>query len=192
MNNKSPIKLNIKDNRGKNIITRLVIDPDFIEYFNSLHTVDEDNTAGLTAHFIEKYGKCIIPKKISNYTLYQRVNIPVRFIRKHNLYRKYLSSHRLAYKIKYPSRNLYNIDIDHKCHNPHCCNPDHLRALTRSENSIEKGERAFLEMKNTLKIIEEKDEFTKWLKIIKKAAVNFDYSGEYKTRIDDDHLEGLY
>lgn len=42
-------------------------------------------------------------------------------------------SHRVAYFLATGDR-AEGLEIDHMCHNPWCCNPDHLRAATSGEN----------------------------------------------------------
>lgn len=49
-------------------------------------------------------------------------------------------AHRVAYKL-WKGEIPDGLDILHKCDNPPCCNPDHLRAGTAKENAAESKER---------------------------------------------------
>tara|TARA_Y100000310_G_scaffold152483_1_gene151961 strand:+ start:6253 stop:6795 length:543 start_codon:yes stop_codon:yes gene_type:complete len=143
-------------NRAKNIRTKLVTDQELINYFESKIKIDNENTAGLDADTIRSYGYCHIPKKIYDGALYQSVIIPARFRRKYNINARMFLNHRVSYKIAYPSKDLANMTIDHAvCQNPQCCNANHLRILTLSENTAERGSRAIDTLKKQLDYIQD-------------------------------------
>lgn len=49
-------------------------------------------------------------------------------------------AHRVAYKL-WKGEIPAGLDILHKCDNPPCCNPDHLKAGTAKENALESRDR---------------------------------------------------
>ncbi|MBR8841680.1 HNH endonuclease [Pseudoalteromonas sp. JC3] len=186
------IKKPKRDTTPNNIRSKLATDPDFIDYFNSTVFEDIDNKSNIPEYIIEKHGCCIIPKDVKSYLKYQRTIIKTRFRVKYNIKQNWLSNHRVAYKIRYPSKDLKGLTVDHfACSNPLCSNPNHLRLATYSENTKERFEREENHLKLILKELKENNDFNKWLKIIKKEAVNFDYSGDYKTRVDEDLFKDL-
>lgn len=50
---------------------------------------------------------------------------------------KHVRAHILACEIKYERHKLHNEVTRHLCHNKLCCNPNHLKFGTRSENAID-------------------------------------------------------
>lgn len=45
--------------------------------------------------------------------------------------------HRFSYEAHYGP--LGGLEVDHRCHNPRCVRPDHLRAVTRKQNVENRG-----------------------------------------------------
>lgn len=48
--------------------------------------------------------------------------------------RRYMRAHRVSFQLANPGRDITGLDVDHRCHNPSCVNPDHLRAITHKQN----------------------------------------------------------
>ena len=46
---------------------------------------------------------------------------------------RHIGAHRFSYGL-HNARSIEGLDVDHKCHNELCVNPEHLRAVTRKQN----------------------------------------------------------
>lgn len=130
----------------RNIPAKVRKDQRMIEHLYSKIKVDTENTAGHSKSFIRKKGKCMIPIKAQN-TKYQTISL-YQFYKKHNKllknrpyshqYQFYM--HRVMLSIKNITKplNNNNLQVNHICSNPQCCNPNHLELVSTSDNQREK------------------------------------------------------
>ncbi|GAA78181.1 hypothetical protein [Pseudoalteromonas sp. BSi20495] len=196
-------KINIDNSKAyRNIPAKVRQDLNLVEHLYSMLKVDKRNDAKHSASFIRKYGKCMTPIKAQN-TKYQTISL-YRFYKannkvlknrpQNNHYQFYM--HRVMYSIKNITKTLNNnnLQVNHKCSNTQCCNPNHLELISTYDNQREKVTRIIDKLK-----IDSSDTRNELYDLFNVGAINngaggmndFDFeSGEYTPIYDLDDWNG--
>lgn len=99
----------------------------------------------------ERFWRKVMPEPMSGCWLWTGYSVPLGYGQFWDGSR-HSTAHRFSYELhKGPvPAGLY---IDHKCSNPYCCNPDHLDAVTQSENMLRASARGRLNNQNTGRVV---------------------------------------